>query len=122
MQAHRLRDCQAESTQQILSTKFFVAVVDATQRPAIADIMEHVTDIVQQCGRDKGRGFARPLGKKSALERVLALRDRLFPILPDALDCEQVEQAVDDLVHSLFLTLAVILSWRLIVRRPAGSR
>ena len=110
MQAHRLRDCQAESTQQILSTKFFVAVVDATQRPAIADIMEQVTDIVQQCGRDEGRGFARPLGKKSALERVLALRDPLFPVLPDTGGCKQVEQAVDDLVHPRSPTIDVILS------------
>jgi hypothetical protein len=110
MQSHRLRDRRAESIQQMACTELFMPVIDAAQRRAVVGIVEQVANIMQQRSRDERRGSTGLRGQKSALERVLALRDPLFPVLPDTGGCKQVEQAVDDLVHPRSPTIDVILS------------
>ena len=81
--------CEFVSGEQIFGAELFMPVVDAAQRRAFASLIQHMTNIVQQRGHDDRPGHTLLLSKKRALQRVLALRDPLSPVLPGAPRCEQ---------------------------------
>src|SRR5215472_407636 len=60
-------------------------IIDALVRRILAELREHVTDIVEQCGKYHRRGFARGFRLRRRLQRVRKLADVLEPVTRGAL-------------------------------------
>ena len=98
MQAHRLADRRAEALGQPAGAQLLMHVVDAARGGILAEVMDHVADIVQQRGQHGGGRRRVGLGQRRGLQRVLELVDRAqavaargaadedFQTVPDGLD------------------------------------
>ena len=76
-------------------------VVDAAQRRSLTVVVQHVTEIVQQCCADeRGRGVGR-LGTRGALQRMLELRHGLAFVEPASLAGEQQADVGDGECHAV---------------------
>ena len=58
------------------SAALLVEIIDPSSRGIVAEIVDHVTDVVQQSGCDNRRPLARLLRQRRGLQGVLKLIDR----------------------------------------------
>jgi len=101
MQAHRLGYRLAEPARQPFPSAQLMAIVDAARRRIVAEIVDQVADIVQQCGGDERRVGSLKFGERGALQRVLELSDALAAIIVAAVAVEALEDYVDPVHQNL---------------------
>ena len=75
MQADRLADFGAEALGQPAGAQLLVHVVEAARGGVLAQLVDHVADIVQQRGQHGGGGSIVLLGMRGGLQRMLELVD-----------------------------------------------
>ena len=105
MQADRLADLGSEALGQPPGAQFLVHVVDAARGGILAELMDHVADIVQQRGEHGGGRRLFGLGLGRGLQRVLELVDLAQAVaLGGAADEDVQKFLAQGIAHALFLS------------------
>ncbi len=76
MQPHRFGHLRAEPAREPQPAEFLMLVVNAVLGRILAQIVDHVADVVQQARRDQRGVAAGLLGEPCRLQRVRPLIDR----------------------------------------------
>ncbi len=108
MQAHRLDDVGREVLGQPGRAEFLMHIVDAAAGGILAQLVDHVADVMEQRGQHGGGRAALGFGLGRGLQRVLQLTDRAQAIAAGGAAGIDVEKLLAQrIAHDVFLARTV---------------
>jgi hypothetical protein len=96
MLTNRIKDFFGEVAAKKFSAELFMAGINAAKSDVFTEIVEHVSEVMEQTGEHHGVGFIELTGKFRCLQRMLLLADILTVV-----SCSAFSKDREDLLHRI---------------------